>query len=147
MPGPNNPVGSYWIGLSAEGYGIHGTPNPSIVGKSELHGCVRLTNWDGACDAASNIDQKRPDGWSNVGLHSMNIDLRGAGAGLPAAYDGQPPFDMITFCGLDRFSVSMLASKSAARQARQISGNGTVAVLDRSSLSVVMPTATFRGTT
>jgi lipoprotein-anchoring transpeptidase ErfK/SrfK len=45
-PGPNNPVGLYWIGLSAEGYGIHGTPNPGRVGKSESHGCVRLTNWD-----------------------------------------------------------------------------------------------------
>jgi lipoprotein-anchoring transpeptidase ErfK/SrfK len=45
-PGPNNPVGSYWIGLSSEGFGIHGTPNPSKVSKSESHGCVRLTNWD-----------------------------------------------------------------------------------------------------
>ena len=45
-PGPNNPVGSYWIGLSAEGFGIHGTPNPSKVSKAESHGCVRLTNWD-----------------------------------------------------------------------------------------------------
>ena len=45
-PGPNHPVGSYWIGLSAEGYGIHGTPNPSKIGKSKSHGCVRLTNWD-----------------------------------------------------------------------------------------------------
>ena len=45
-PGPNNPVGSYWIGLSAEGFGIHGTPSPSKVSKSESHGCVRLTNWD-----------------------------------------------------------------------------------------------------
>ena len=45
-PGPNNPVGSYWIGLSSEGYGIHGTPNPAKVSKSESHGCVRLTNWD-----------------------------------------------------------------------------------------------------
>jgi lipoprotein-anchoring transpeptidase ErfK/SrfK len=45
-PGPNNPVGSYWIGLSAEGYGLHGTPNPSKVSKAESHGCVRLTNWD-----------------------------------------------------------------------------------------------------
>ena len=45
-PGPNNPVGSFWIGLSAEGYGIHGTPNPSKISKSESHGCVRLTNWD-----------------------------------------------------------------------------------------------------
>ena len=47
-PGPNNPVGSYWVGLSAEGYGIHGTADPSKVSKSESHGCVRLTNWDGA---------------------------------------------------------------------------------------------------
>ena len=46
-PGPNNPVGAYWIGLSAgNGYGIHGTAEPSKVGKSESHGCVRLTNWD-----------------------------------------------------------------------------------------------------
>jgi lipoprotein-anchoring transpeptidase ErfK/SrfK len=45
-PGPNNPAGSYWIGLSSEGFGIHGTPNPSKVSKSESHGCVRLTNWD-----------------------------------------------------------------------------------------------------
>ncbi len=45
-PGPNNPAGSFWIGLSAEGYGIHGTPNPSKISKSESHGCVRLTNWD-----------------------------------------------------------------------------------------------------
>jgi lipoprotein-anchoring transpeptidase ErfK/SrfK len=45
-PGPNNPVGTQWIGLSAEGYGIHGTANPSKVSKAESHGCVRLTNWD-----------------------------------------------------------------------------------------------------
>lgn len=45
-PGPNNPAGSFWVGLSAEGYGIHGTSNPSTVSKSESHGCVRLTNWD-----------------------------------------------------------------------------------------------------
>jgi lipoprotein-anchoring transpeptidase ErfK/SrfK len=45
-PGPNNPVGSFWIGLSAEGYGIHGTPDPSKVSKAESHGCIRLTNWD-----------------------------------------------------------------------------------------------------
>ena len=45
-PGPNNPAGTVWIGLSAESYGIHGTPNPSRVSKTESHGCVRLTNWD-----------------------------------------------------------------------------------------------------
>jgi lipoprotein-anchoring transpeptidase ErfK/SrfK len=45
-PGPNNPVGSVWIALSRPTYGIHGTPEPSKVSKTESHGCVRLTNWD-----------------------------------------------------------------------------------------------------
>jgi lipoprotein-anchoring transpeptidase ErfK/SrfK len=45
-PGPNNPVGVVWIGLSKEHYGIHGTPEPSTIGKTESHGCIRLTNWD-----------------------------------------------------------------------------------------------------
>jgi lipoprotein-anchoring transpeptidase ErfK/SrfK len=45
-PGPNNPVGVAWIGLSSKGYGIHGTPDPSKVSKTESHGCIRLTNWD-----------------------------------------------------------------------------------------------------
>jgi lipoprotein-anchoring transpeptidase ErfK/SrfK len=44
--GPNNPVGLVWIGLPGEGYGIHGTPDPSKVGKTASHGCIRLTNWD-----------------------------------------------------------------------------------------------------
>jgi lipoprotein-anchoring transpeptidase ErfK/SrfK len=45
-PGPNNPVGTMWIGLSQPSYGFHGTSEPSRVGKSESHGCVRMTNWD-----------------------------------------------------------------------------------------------------
>lgn len=45
-PGPNNPLGTTWIGLSKPSYGIHGTPDPASVGKSPSHGCVRLTNWD-----------------------------------------------------------------------------------------------------
>ncbi|WP_296820389.1 L,D-transpeptidase [Brevundimonas sp.] len=44
--GPNNPVGLVWIDLSRDTYGIHGTPNPDIVGKNASNGCVRLTNWD-----------------------------------------------------------------------------------------------------
>jgi lipoprotein-anchoring transpeptidase ErfK/SrfK len=44
--GPNNPVGLVWIDLSKEHYGIHGTPEPAAIGRSESHGCVRLTNWD-----------------------------------------------------------------------------------------------------
>jgi lipoprotein-anchoring transpeptidase ErfK/SrfK len=45
-PGPNNPVGVVWIDLSKEHYGIHGTPEPATVGKTQSHGCIRLTNWD-----------------------------------------------------------------------------------------------------
>jgi len=45
-PGPNNPVGTVWIDLSADSYGIHGTPDPSKVAKTASNGCVRLTNWD-----------------------------------------------------------------------------------------------------
>ncbi|QQO11861.1 L,D-transpeptidase family protein [Bradyrhizobium diazoefficiens] len=52
-PGPNNPVGTVWINLSAEGYGIHGTPWPGKISKAESHGCVRLTNWDAERVAAS----------------------------------------------------------------------------------------------
>jgi lipoprotein-anchoring transpeptidase ErfK/SrfK len=45
-PGPNNPVGVVWIGLSKEHYGIHGAPIPSTIGHTQSHGCIRLTNWD-----------------------------------------------------------------------------------------------------
>lgn len=45
-PGPNNPVGIAWIGLSKKSYGIHGTPWPERVGEAGSHGCIRLTNWD-----------------------------------------------------------------------------------------------------
>ncbi|WP_460815032.1 L,D-transpeptidase family protein [Luteimonas pelagia] len=43
--GPNNPVGTVWIDLSKEHYGIHGTPEPAKIGKTESNGCIRLTNW------------------------------------------------------------------------------------------------------
>ena len=45
-PGPNNPVGVAWIGLNRPGYGIHGTPKPEEVGRTESHGCFRLANWN-----------------------------------------------------------------------------------------------------
>jgi len=56
-PGPNNPVGPVWVDLSKPHYGIHGTPEPGRVGKTQSHGCIRLTNWDalavaGAVDAS-----------------------------------------------------------------------------------------------
>ena len=44
--GPNNPVGSVWIDLSIESYGIHGTPDPGKIGTTYSHGCIRVTNWD-----------------------------------------------------------------------------------------------------
>ena len=45
-PGPNNPVGTVWIGLDKPGYGMHGTPRPEDVGRTESHGCFRLANWN-----------------------------------------------------------------------------------------------------
>jgi len=44
--GPNNPVGTAWIGLSRVGYGMHGTPHPDQIGKTFSHGCFRLANWN-----------------------------------------------------------------------------------------------------
>ncbi|OKO88108.1 ErfK/YbiS/YcfS/YnhG [Bradyrhizobium sp. NAS80.1] len=58
-PGPNNPVGVVWINLSAEGYGIHGTPSPDKISKAQSHGCVRLTNWD-AERVASSVSKGTP---------------------------------------------------------------------------------------
>ena len=45
-PGPNGPVGTVWIGLSKEHYGIHGTPDPGHIRHGDSAGCVRMTNWD-----------------------------------------------------------------------------------------------------
>jgi lipoprotein-anchoring transpeptidase ErfK/SrfK len=45
-PGPNNPVGTVWIDITKDHYGIHGTPVPGAVGHTQSHGCIRLTNWD-----------------------------------------------------------------------------------------------------
>jgi lipoprotein-anchoring transpeptidase ErfK/SrfK len=48
QPGPNGPVGVVWIDISKPHYGIHGTSEPSTIGRAESHGCIRLTNWDAA---------------------------------------------------------------------------------------------------
>jgi lipoprotein-anchoring transpeptidase ErfK/SrfK len=74
-PGPNNPVGAVWIGLSAEGYGIHGTPDPSKVGKSQSHGCVRMTNWD-ALQLASAVHKGIPVAFSGDEKASENLKKR-----------------------------------------------------------------------
>lgn len=51
-PGPNGPVGVVWVDISKPHYGIHGSPEPSSVGHTSSHGCVRLTNWDASTVAA-----------------------------------------------------------------------------------------------
>jgi lipoprotein-anchoring transpeptidase ErfK/SrfK len=58
-PGPNNPVGVVWIDLSKPSYGIHGTPDPTKIGKTQSHGCIRLTNWD-ALDLARRVRKGVP---------------------------------------------------------------------------------------
>ncbi len=57
--GPNNPVGVVWIDLSKPHYGLHGTPAPGHIGKTESHGCVRMTNWD-AMQIANAVDASVP---------------------------------------------------------------------------------------
>lgn len=57
--GPNNPVGVVWMDLSKEHYGIHGSPEPSMIGKTESHGCIRLTNWS-ALEVAAAIKTGLP---------------------------------------------------------------------------------------
>lgn len=47
-PGPNNPVGIIWNGLTKSGIGIHGTSSPRTIGRSRSAGCIRLSNWDAA---------------------------------------------------------------------------------------------------
>ena len=81
-PGPNNPVGLVWMDLSAEGgYGIHGTPEPAEVGKTQSHGCIRLTNWD-ALDLAAMVDKGTPVSFG---------DVPGATGPRPPAAPAAPP--------------------------------------------------------
>ena len=47
-PGPNNPVGVVWNGLTKSGIGIHGTNHPRTIGRTRSSGCIRLSNWDAA---------------------------------------------------------------------------------------------------
>lgn len=58
-PGPNNPVGLVWIDLTKASYGIHGTPRPEEIGKTQSHGCIRLTSWD-ALDLAKRVRKGAP---------------------------------------------------------------------------------------
>ena len=58
-PGPNNPVGLVWIDLNKSSYGIHGTPRPEEIGKTQSHGCIRLANWD-ALDLAKRVRKGTP---------------------------------------------------------------------------------------
>ena len=55
-PGPNNPVGIVWIGLNADGIGLHGTASPNAIGRNRSHGCIRLSNWDALKLAKSVIE-------------------------------------------------------------------------------------------
>lgn len=81
-PGPNNPVGVVWIDLTIPTYGIHGAPDPRLVGKTASHGCVRLTNWD-AWQLASAV--KKGVKVTFVGEDGPSPRLNSASAVSPAA--------------------------------------------------------------
>lgn len=74
--GPNNPVGLIWIALNRPGYGIHGTPNPSLISKTSSHGCVRLTNWD-AVELGRAIQPDVPVHFTTGGAQARRATSRG----------------------------------------------------------------------
>jgi peptidoglycan hydrolase-like protein with peptidoglycan-binding domain len=84
--GPNNPVGVVWIDLSAEGYGIHGTPDPDKISKSASHGCIRLTNWD-ALELAKHLSKGTPvvieEGEKTGGLDALGSQRFAATEEIP----------------------------------------------------------------
>ena len=86
-PGPNNPVGVVWIDLSKEHYGIHGTPEPSTIGKTQSHGCIRLTNWD-ATALASLVAPRNPGAYckSSRRLRAVRTFALGMLAGAVLLY-------------------------------------------------------------
>ncbi len=80
--GPNNPVGALWLDLSYEGYGIHGTPDPESIGKTQSHGCVRLTNWD-AERLAAMVDKGVPVVFEDEAGGPAAALPRGTGSAVP----------------------------------------------------------------
>ncbi len=74
--GPNSPVGAVWIDLTLDTYGIHGAPEPRLVGKALSHGCVRLTNWD-ATEVARAVKAGVPVTFIEIGAASKVLPDRG----------------------------------------------------------------------
>ena len=93
-PGPNNPVGTVWMDLSYEGYGIHGTPNPEAIGKTQSHGCIRLTNWD-VENLAAMVQAGTPvlfqDGPAEPQPNPPATPVTRSGSGAAAASSGSGP--------------------------------------------------------
>ncbi|MDX7953759.1 L,D-transpeptidase family protein [Lichenihabitans sp. Uapishka_5] len=94
-PGPNNPVGSVWIDLSDPGYGIHGTPEPDKIGKTQSHGCVRLTNWD-VEDLASMVAKATPVDFQETPDAAPVAAQPIAGATTPVPATAAPPITAST---------------------------------------------------
>jgi lipoprotein-anchoring transpeptidase ErfK/SrfK len=86
--GPNNPVGVAWISLSKPHVGIHGTPEPSRISKTQSHGCIRLTNWS-VLQVASAVGAGTPVLISQA-MPSPDT-LRASILSVPAATPGEAP--------------------------------------------------------
>jgi L,D-transpeptidase ErfK/SrfK len=83
-PGPANPVGTRWLGLSIKGYGIHGTNAPGSIGKAASHGCIRMRNRDVeelfglVPDGASvELDQDRPEALAELFAEQTPQSIKG----------------------------------------------------------------------
>jgi lipoprotein-anchoring transpeptidase ErfK/SrfK len=94
-PGPNNAVGTVWMNLSKEHYGIHGTAEPGTIGYATSAGCVRLTNWDAeflASQISPGIQVEFIDVGGQEGAQPQEADARGrSGAAGEQPPEGQRP--------------------------------------------------------
>lgn len=104
-PGPNGPVGATWIGLDKPTYGMHGTPEPSKIDKTNSHGCVRLTNWDarelsGLVSVGVPVDFQEPPGAETPMVEAEPVSPEGpsetrAQPAPPQALEPLPPARII----------------------------------------------------
>jgi lipoprotein-anchoring transpeptidase ErfK/SrfK len=83
-PGPDNPVGTRWLGLSVKGYGIHGTNAPNSIGKATSHGCIRMRNRDVEelfelvpTGVSVELDEQRPEIVARIFAEQTPQNLKG----------------------------------------------------------------------
>jgi L,D-transpeptidase catalytic domain len=113
LPGPGNPVGTRWMGLSKHGYGIHGTNEPKSIGKAASHGCIRMAKADledlyelvGVGDTVQMVGERNEE----------TAQLFGNGQN-PAAPAGQPALTLVAATGTEPAAAESAATDAGGTQ-------------------------------